>query len=733
MSFSSDFTISRYSFDATVLSELSSNRYAKDSWPVVYILSDGTIKEAYVGETTDAVTRMSNHLRNSGKNKLSAAYIISSGKFNKSATLDLESSLIKYIAGDGQYRLLNANLGLANHHYYQKTDVYRPLFHSIWDKMRKIGLAKHSLSHIDNSDLFKYSPYKTLSKEQRAGLIQIIDCLLDEGYKNILIHGGAGTGKTILAIFLFKLLNTDLNAYNFRDFGEDDLVFATKVKALQEKYPNPKMALVIPMSSFRNTIKRVFKNVKGLNSNMVVGPSDVVRNNYDIVLVDEAHRLRRRVNLGTYFGVFDKTCALLGLDRNSCSELDWVLQKSRKAIFFYDEDQSIKPSDARREDFQILKASGTTKVERLVSQFRVKGGNGYVSYVNDLLAVKSTLSSKNLSFPNYELLLFDNITDFRNEIKKRDSEYGLSRIVAGYSWPWISKNDPSVADITIDGVGLRWNSVSDDWVNSPSAIDEVGCIHTTQGYDLNYGGIIFGKEISYDKTSNEIVILEKNYHDRNGKQTIKDPAELKTFILNIYKTIMLRGIRGTYVYVCDPALREYFSKHIPTFRTSDVALNLEGTAKKEMIPYLNAVPLYDLAVAAGNFSPPQTVEDYEWVSPPAHIKVSKDLFACRIVGESMNKIIANGSVCLFRKYSGGSRNGKIVLVELSHLQDPDYGSNYTVKEYESTKTYTEMGEWAHELIRLNPLSFDSGYRAIELREDELTHIRVIGEFVEVID
>ena len=90
----------------------------------------------------------------------------------------------------------------------------------------------------------------------------------------------------------------------------------------------------------------------------------------------------------------------------------------------------------------------------------------------------------------------------------------------------------------------------------------MGCIHTTQGYDLNYSGIIFGNEISFDPLTNKIIINEDNYFDKNGKQTIKDPKELKTFIVNIYKTIMLRGIKGTYVYVCDPSLKKYFESFI---------------------------------------------------------------------------------------------------------------------------------------------------------------------------
>src|SRR3546814_12764586 len=98
---------------------------------------------------------------------------------------------------------------------------------------------------------------------------------------------------------------------------------------------------------------------------MVIGPSEVVKNNYDLVLVDESHRLRRRVNLGTYFGVFDKVCKQLGLHKSSSSELDWILMRCPKAVFFYDEDQSIKQSEVRKEDFEKLKKNVRPKIKKL--------------------------------------------------------------------------------------------------------------------------------------------------------------------------------------------------------------------------------------------------------------------------------------------------------------------------------------------------------------------------------
>lgn len=725
MSQNSVFTIKKYEFDSTLINEFNTVHYVKDLWPVVYILSDGNVNEAYVGETTDAYARMSSHLKNNKKNKLSAVHLISSEKFNKSATLDIESNLIKYISGDGQYKLINGNVGLANHNYYQKKE-YWDIFKSIWDSLRSVGIAKHPIDFIDNSDLFKYSPYKTLSSEQKSGLLVIIKNLLNNTYKNIIIEGGAGTGKTILAIFLFKLLNTTNEDFNFEEFGEDEFEFMELVFELKKKFPNPKMALVVPMSSFRTTLKKVFKNIKGLNASMVIGPAEIVNDTFDIVIVDESHRLRRRVNLGAYFRAFDIVCEKLNFDKHTCNELDWIMKQSESAIYFYDENQSIKPSDVKKEDFDRLKLNSLSKTEYLKSQFRSKGGNDYVSYIDNLL--KCNLSNSNTIFNSkeYEFILFDSIEELKNEIKYRDIENGLSRLVAGYSWPWMTnkKDSEQDYDIEIEGTKLKWNSTNIDWVNSENSREEVGCIHTTQGYDLNYTGVIFGNEITYDIITNQIQILKENYYDVNGKQSITDPEELKDFIINIYKTIMLRGIKGTYVYVCDKNLRDYFSKFIPKFRTEKETLFLQ---ENEVIPYVNSIPLFDLKVAAGNFSELQTVSNCQWIALPKNYKPSNDLFACQVVGESMNKIIPNGSICLFRKYSGGSRDGKIVLVEHSNIQDADFGSGYTVKEYRSKKNI-ENESWRHESILLKPLSDIPEYSDIELSHDELIDLKVIGVF-----
>jgi uncharacterized protein len=556
--------IQEYDFNPNVAESLQNNYHVINNYPAVYMLSDERSKEMYIGETTNVNERMLIHMERDVKKSLSKLHLITSSKFHNSATADLKSKLIMYVSADGQYRLLNENIGLCNHNYFEKEGLYKDIFNLIWDKLKAIGISRHSIGEIDNSPLFKFSPYKNLTHDQIKGLLAIMKSLLNNRYKSTIVKGGAGTGKTVLAIFLCKLLNSENEDFNFKEFGSDEMRIVELVRLLKQKYPNPKMALIVPMMSLRSTLKKIFANVKGLSAKMVIGPAEVASQHFDIVLVDESHRLRRRVNIGPYFSAFDQVSARLHLNKLKATELDWVLKQSTKTVLFYDENQSIKPSDIKAKDFTLLTANMDTSVYSLKSQLRVKGGSDYIKYINKLLNCSFAQGEAFFSSLEYEFLLFDSIEHLVKEIKLKEKESGLSRLIAGYSWKWVSKNDKILFDIEIDKVRLKWNSNTNDWINSANAVNEVGSIHTTQGYDLNYAGVILGKEITYNKEKNEIVILPENYCDLNGKSSISNPEELKAYILNIYSTLLKRGIRGTYVYVCDPNLREYFKMHIPT-------------------------------------------------------------------------------------------------------------------------------------------------------------------------
>lgn len=545
-------------FNAQTPNALKYQEYGED-WPVVYIINND--KEAYVGETVNAAIRAGQHFKNAQRRRLTKISLISDDSFNKSVILDLENYLINYMSGDGRFQLQNSNMGMHPHSYYQK-DTYEREFQVIWEELRKAHLAKNTIKHIENTDLFKYSPYKSLSLDQYKVVDAIVQKLVDhqddvQG-QTILVNGGAGTGKTVLAIYLMKLF-AEAGTGNVEINMEMDPGYQYIAENLR-KLKKMKIAFVVPMQSLRSTIKRVFKDVRSLKVNMVLSPTQVPKDTYDLLIVDEAHRLKQRKALAQY-PAFDKNNSKFGLGKEG-TELDWILGSSKNQVLFYDSMQTVKPSDVDIEQFNTLRRQiGNKNIYELTSQFRCQGGEDYIQYIKSILSDNPPKEKKSFS-DTYDFRLYDNPDAMIEEIQEKDTMYGLCRVVAGYAWPWKSKEDPDAMDITIGSKSYQWNTVNKDWVNSDNAINEIGCIHTIQGYDLNYAGVIFGNEIKYDKKKKRIIVDKREYHDLQGKTALKDMKELREYITNIYATLLTRGIRGTYVYVCDPALREYISQFI---------------------------------------------------------------------------------------------------------------------------------------------------------------------------
>jgi len=545
------------------------------NWPVVYIINNN--EEAYVGETTDASIRSNQHLANEIRRSLDKINIIGDDTFNKSSILDLESFLIKYMSADGRFKLQNGNGGLQNHNYYQRK-MYEDKFRDIWIQLKSKGLVKNDLRMIENTDLFKYSPYKSLTVDQYMIVNNILADLANLVNKKepatFVVEGGAGTGKTVLGIYILKLLMQAKDAKQIEieeDQVEQNL---SDILKINDAIDDLKIGLVIPMDNLRTTLKKVFRHIKGLNSNMVLSPHEVGKSNdiYDLLIVDEAHRLRRRKNL-TQYGTFDENNRRLGLGKNG-TELDWILLKSKYQLFFYDEGQSIKPTDIKKEDFQKLIFRKNYHTYSLTTQLRcMKGGEEYVDYIKTIFS--DNPPTKRISFKNYDLRIFDNVDVMVEDIKNKDKEFGLCRNIAGYAWRWNSKGkgiafdqvnttnviNSGVFDLEIDGHKYIWNSKATDWINSPNSVNEIGSIHTTQGFDLNYTGLIIGNELKYDLENKKFIVDRANYYDAKGKADTTD-EELLRYLLNIYQTMMLRGMLGTYIYVCDPGLREYLKKYI---------------------------------------------------------------------------------------------------------------------------------------------------------------------------
>ena len=730
-----------FPFNLESIKEIEKNQWVKNQFPLVYFLKNEGLSKAYIGESTNASPRLKNHLANPKKAELfQTVNIIGSDKFNKSATLDLESRLIQYINAEGTFTTENLNLGLQNHNYYQQ-HLYKNLFYTVWQKLIEKKIVSKSLAEIENSELFKYSPFKALNDDQYKSVLEILECINKSEGNSIFVSGSAGTGKTILATYMMKLLYSDVNDNEDFELKEDDIYEISLIREFQKKYPKAKIGFVIAMTPLRETIKKVFSNVPGLNKRMVMAPSETFQlgSKYDLLIVDEAHRLRQYKNI-SWRGAFKINNQKLGLDNNG-TELDWIIANSINQIFFYDSAQSVKPSDIDEYKFtEILNKKSTLKLS-LNSQMRAKGGNDYITFIDDLLNCK--VSKKPDLFKDFELEYFDSFVTLYNKLKNKEKENGLCRLIAGYSWEW--KSDPKkkpqpnldAIDIEIEGLKFQWNKTDKDWITSENSFEQIGCIHTTQGYDLNYAAVVFGLEIDYNPELNTIVIDRTKYFDKNGKNGVTDIDDLKAYIVNIYKTVLYRGVKGVYIYACNNNLKQYLSEHLNINQeinsiTEDKINSPRIIPFESVKPFVNAVPIYNIKVAATNFTDPQFYEEFSWAELPMQVSSKKGYFIAQVFGESMNKKIANGSYCLFEEYTAGSRNGEIVLAECSSIQDGDYGLGYTIKEYSSIKTITE-DSFRHESIVLKPLSYDDSFEDIVLSEDEIIKFRVRGIFKKVLN
>lgn len=491
-------------------------------------------KEAYIGQSNHALTRMKNHKSSSEKKMFDLVYFIYSKEFNQSVTLDYESRLIQLMAADGQYCIRNKNSGIADKEYYNR-EYYDEQFRKLWERLRQLKIVKHTMDEIVNTDFFKYSPYVELNDNQR----EVVDGIFAEIKNNknspIVVHGMPGSGKTIVSVFLLKMMKDD------------------------EAFRDKKIAMVVPQTSLRETLKKLFKSIYGLKASDVLGPSEVTYGYYDILLVDETHRLHQRKNIA-YQNAFDHAAARLGLSKE-CDELDWILKQCKCPVLFFDENQVIGPSGISLERISEKLNSGFRNRIRsytLFTQMRVNGGEDYIRYIKKLL---NGSSSERTNFPNYEFKIIERFDIFNKMLYKKEKENKLCRMIAGYAWEWISKKDKSKADITIEDLPKKWNNRTKGWVHSDTALDEVGCIHSIQGYDLNFAFVIVGNDIGYDEIMQKIIVSPENYFDRNGKRTASN-EDLLMYIQNVYYVLMTRGIKGTYLYICDPGLRAYMKKYV---------------------------------------------------------------------------------------------------------------------------------------------------------------------------
>ncbi len=535
----------------------------------------------------------------------------------------------------------------------------------------------------------------------------------------LIVEGGPGTGKSVVAINLLVALTAlQLVAKYITRNSAPRLVYEAKLTGAFKKSHISNM--FSSSGSYHNTKE----------------------NTYDCLIVDEAHRLNEKSGMYNNFG------------ENQIKE---IIKSSKLSIFFIDEDQKVTLKDIgdKTEIRRWAKKLNTTVTElSLESQFRCNGSNGYLAWLENTLQIRET-ANEILDTKDYDFRILDNPKDLHDLIIRKNNEKNKARMVAGYCWNWISKKNPHLPDISIGDYKATWNLDSDGqaWIIKPDSVSEVGCIHTSQGLEVDYIGVIVGPDlIVRDRTiitqPDERASTDRSVHGRKSLAK-KDPFDtakrLNAIIKNTYRTLMTRGQKGCYVYFVDEETRRFFESSIekpyategalPKLKKQKpiVPLPFRRLSNAEVQPYINCVPLYDLKIAAGSFSDEeQSVENVEWIELPDVFRPQQGLFVSKVVGESMNRRIPNGSWCLFKMNPVGTRQGKVVLVQHREIADSDTGGHYTIKVYESKKVQLSDGTWNHTSIILRPDTTLPGYEDIVLQEQDTDDLRVIAELVAVL-
>lgn len=418
----------------------------------------------------------------------------------------------------------------------------------------RIVPSKHLSDMLTNA--LKGNGFFSYDQAQANAVSEIVRTVEDALYYNekkaIIIKGGAGTGKSVVALnVLGQLLS--------KQYGDRrNAIYLTANAAPRVLYSQELIGNDYTKKAIANLFKypSIFK--------------ESGENEYDCTLIDEAHRIfdyKNGVGIKGGTHIFDK-----------------IMNASRVSVFFIDEDQAVTTDDyvtinriketAYKYHTRVMEGSDL----ELTTQFRVLGGQDYIDFIKDFLGY-THYGLKYKVNKNYDFRVFDNAKEMMDLIKEKDQLFkaenksGKCRIVAGYTYEWVTKgcyrNEDGYDIILDDGKfkakwNLRCNEVGSNysWLNDPESIEEIGCIHTCQGLDMNYCGVIIGKDLIYD---GEKIVFKKEANAKtdnaSGIRRSEDKLAEK-LIRNTYNVLLTRGMCGTYVYCEDKALSVYLKSLI---------------------------------------------------------------------------------------------------------------------------------------------------------------------------
>ncbi|MET4730034.1 DUF2075 family protein [Lysobacter enzymogenes] len=573
--------------------------------------------------------------------------------------------------------------------------------------------AKKLLEHVGK--VVKEEPAFVLLDEQQVVFSQVLaameSAVADQRKHVFLVHGGPGTGKSVLALNLLGALSA--KGYNAQH--------ATGSKA------------------FTSTLQKIVGRRAGqqfryFNQFGAAKPNDV-----DVLLCDEAHRIRATSNHR-----FTKAA-----QRSDRPQIQEIVEAARVSVFFVDDQQVVRPNEIGSSqlirDIAVQHRCALHE-SWLETQFRCAGSDGFVNWVDNTLDIRRTA---NVLFDQeqevFEFRIVDSPEALDSLIRAKASEGHSARLVAGYCWPWsteLGADGQLRNDVKIDGFERPWNArpdmtglpkgvpKADHWAYESGGLEQVGCIYTAQGFEFDYVGVIWGRDLRYqpgEGWSGDRAI-SKDIPVRNAG------GRFLELVKNTYRVLLSRGMKGCYVYFEDKETENFVRsrtehlghtpKPVPIAKRPLAALPasepidtrpFQVVRAADLLHWQNAVPLLDLKIAAGDFSDVQTLESdaIDWVSLPDHIRIRPGYFVAQVQGESMSRRVPDGSWVLFSTEMRGSKQGRMVLVERSEVGDPEDSGRYTLKLYDSKKRESEDGI-VYDQVLLRPDSLIQGFSTIEL-------------------
>tara|TARA_Y100000310_G_C20665529_1_gene807259 strand:+ start:596 stop:2464 length:1869 start_codon:yes stop_codon:yes gene_type:complete len=457
---------------------------------------------------------------------------------DKSKNLEIEDEIYKYYIEQAPI--------------YTKGEALK--LRSFISKFIKYGDNRESLYKIDNGRLkpsksLQDSLVNLLNGKEEFTMIddqkiayELSQSMAKMSFKDhkkrvLIVEGGPGTGKSVIAInLLVGLTNKDMVVHYTSKNSAPRNVFASKLKG----------------STTKSHIDNLFKGSGVFH--------DCDKNVFDVLVVDEAHRLN----------------AKSGLFKNKGeNQIKEIINASKFSVFFIDESQKVDIFDiGEKSEMEKYAKMFNAHVEtiQLESQFRCNGSDGYLAWLDDLLGIRETANYDGFE-KQYDFRVIDDVNELKRLIFEKNKIKNKARLLAGYCWDWKKegRNKTDNPDININNFSMSWNlGNTSTWAIDSESVNEIGCVHTSQGLEFDYVGVIIGLDLRYEdeeivtdhtkraKTDKSLWGIKKLSKEHPGKaKKIADEI-----IKNTYRTLMTRGMKGCYVYCCDKGLNDYIKSRL---------------------------------------------------------------------------------------------------------------------------------------------------------------------------